>query len=53
MRSVETILLSVGLLVFSASLNSPGAEDSYVPAEDAKSFGQAPGAVRPPKEIST
>jgi hypothetical protein len=47
MRSIETIFLSIGLLVFAASLNPPRAEDSYLPAETPGPRGQAPGAVRP------
>jgi hypothetical protein len=46
MRSIETIFLSIGLLVFSASLNPPRAEDTYAPAETPGPLGQAPGAAR-------
>jgi hypothetical protein len=47
-RSIQTISLSIGVLVFAASLNPPRAQDSYVPAENAEPLGHARGGVRSP-----
>jgi len=46
MTSIETILLSIGVLVFTASFNPPRAGETYVPAENARPLGQARGAAR-------
>ena len=46
MKAIKPIFLTIGLLADSASLNSPRAEDFYVPAENYRLHVQAPGAAR-------
>jgi len=47
MRSIESILLSIGLAAFSANVSQARAGDFYSPAENAGGLGQRLGAARP------
>lgn len=52
MRSIETIFLSISLLVAFASMNPPRAEDTFAPAENPGPLRQARGAAPQPVKIA-